>query len=94
MTLAAVTKRDGMGWDGYSADLEHSEEEENHVNKNNQQIRSQAANRDQELNSRVEFLQLLSLPRRTEISTGTFCCAHVMTMPCASSQPGEKKTDK
>lgn len=37
-----------------SSYLEHSEEEENHINNKNKQIRSQAANKDQELNSRVE----------------------------------------
>lgn len=60
MTLAAVTRSINFkdGWmDGWmSIYLEHSEEEENHINNKNKQIRSQAAKKDQDLNSRVEFL--------------------------------------
>lgn len=44
------------------------------------------------LTSKVELFQLLSLFWRTAVSTLPLCCAHAMTMPCASSQP-VKKTD-
>lgn len=74
--------------------LSYGKEEENRVTKKSEQIRSQAANKEQELTSKVELLQLLSLSWRTAISTSPFCCAHAMTMPCARSRLVKKKKDK
>lgn len=59
-------------------------EDQIHVTETSNQFNSQAANEDQELNSKVELLQLLSFSWRIAISTSPLHCAQAMTMPSAS----------
>lgn len=75
------------GWtdrrmDGQSHNL--VQKDQSCVTKISNQIRSVAANKDQELNDKVELLQLLSLSWKTAISTSPLRCAQAMTMPCTS----------
>lgn len=85
VTFASVTALSSLqGWmDGWPTSF-LGKEDQIHATKTSNQFNPQAANKDQELNSKVELLQLLSFSWRTAISTSSLHCAQAMTMPCVS----------